>query len=174
MTSAGGETLALATAPLARRIAALFYEVTLLSAILLLVGFLLAPIVSPAKSTSMLQIPDLAGRVVMFCGIFMAGALYFGWMWSGGRRTLPMKTWRIRLVTRVGAIVDTRRALIRYAAAWIGPGLAIAMYVAMKQTGAGKHALWLSVVGYAWALFDPDRQFLHDRIAGTRLVSGTI
>ena len=26
-------------------------------------------------------------------------------------------------------------------------------------------------IGVLWALFDPERQFLHDRIVGTRLVS---
>ena len=108
----------------------------------------------------------------MFCGVFAAGALYFGWMWSGGRRTLPMKTWRINLVLRDGAAVDPKTALIRYAAAWIGPGLALLAYIALKSTGYGKHALWLLGLGYAWALIDPDRQFLHDRIAGTRIIGG--
>ena len=35
------------------------------------------------------------------------------------------------------------------------------------------HALFglaAGVLGIAWALIDPDRQFLHDRLAGTRLV----
>ena len=31
------------------------------------------------------------------------GALYFCWSWTGGRRTLPMKTWRLRLTRRDGA-----------------------------------------------------------------------
>jgi len=30
--------------------------------------------------------------------------------------------------------------------------------------------LLLAGVGFWWALFDRDRQFLHDRIVGTRLV----
>jgi len=32
--------------------------------------------------------------------------------------------------------------------------------------------LWLVVAGFnfLWAAVDPDRQFLHDRIAGTRIV----
>jgi uncharacterized RDD family membrane protein YckC len=31
----------------------------------------------------------------------------------------------------------------------------------------------LLAVNYGWALLDPDRRFLHDRIAGTRLVAET-
>ncbi|MBI4203902.1 MAG: RDD family protein, partial [Betaproteobacteria bacterium] len=30
--------------------------------------------------------------------------------------------------------------------------------------------LVLCGAGFAWALFDRDRQFLHDRLAGTRIV----
>ena len=32
-------------------------------------------------------------------------------------------------------------------------------------------ALPLFVLNFAWALVDRDRQFLHDRLAGTRLVN---
>ena len=41
----------------------------------------------------------------------------------------------------------------------------------VRSTGYGHHALWLLVVGYLWAILDADRQFLHDRIAGTRIVA---
>src|SRR5262249_62423928 len=107
----------------------------------------------------------------MFCGVFMAGALYFGWTWSNSRRTLPMKTWRLRLVTRDGKAIDAKRALVRYAAAWIGPVMALASYALLERSGHVKHALWFLALGFAWALGDRVRQFLHDRIAGTRLVS---
>jgi len=36
--------------------------------------------------------------------------------------------------------------------------------------GYARSAVGLLALNYAWALVDPDRQFLHDRIAGTRLV----
>ena len=32
-------------------------------------------------------------------------------------------------------------------------------------------AAWLLVVNFLWAFVDPERQFLHDRIAGTRIVT---
>jgi uncharacterized RDD family membrane protein YckC len=72
-------------------------------------------------------------------------AAYFVWCWLRGGQTLAMKAWRIRLVE-----VTPRRALLRFVlAALLVPTL-------------------ISVV---WSLFDRDRQFLHDRLAGTRLVS---
>lgn len=69
---------------------------------------------------------------------------YFLWSWLRGGQTLAMKTWRIRLVG-----VTPARALARFALALV---------------------LVPTVVSIAWALVDRDGQFLHDRLAGTRLV----
>ena len=71
-------------------------------------------------------------------------AAYFLWCWLRGGQTLAMKTWRIRLVE-----VSPRRALVRF--------LLAALFV---PTG----------ISFLWTLFDGERQFLHDRLAGTRLV----
>jgi uncharacterized RDD family membrane protein YckC len=61
-----------------------------------------------------------------------------------------MKTWRLRLVARDGGSLTWRQAWLRYLAALVG--------------------LAVLGLGFVWALFDRDRLFLHDRIAGTRLV----
>jgi len=76
--------------------------------------------------------------------VFVAAvvAAYFLWCWLRGGQTLAMKAWRIKLVD-----VTPRRALVRLALAFL--------------------LLPLSIV---WAVFDRDRQFLHDRLAGTRLI----
>ena len=163
-----------APAPLARRLASVAYEGLLLGAVLLASGFLLAPWVSaPSHVTAAaapLPLPAAPARLSLFAASFAVGALYFCWSWTGGRRTLPMKTWRLRLTRRDGNPVGRRAAVTRYLAAWIGPALALLAYVALKPTGAARYALWLVAVNYAWAWIDPDRQFLHDRIAGTRIV----
>ena len=141
---------------------------------LLIAGFLLAPVVSPAPAAAerLLPVPALPARIASFAAMFGVGALYFGWSWSGGRRTLPMKTWRMRLVPREGrAAVTFRTALVRYCAAWIGPALALGAYAALAPTGHPRTALWLAAFNYAWAWVDPDRAFLHDRLAGTRIVA---
>jgi uncharacterized RDD family membrane protein YckC len=81
--------------------------------------------------------------------VFVAGAYFVGF-WSHGGQTLPMKTWRIRLVRADGGRVGIARGIHRFALALLGTG-----------------ALG---IGFAWALFTRDRQFLHDRLAGTLLV----
>ena len=81
------------------------------------------------------------------------GGTGFVAFWTRGGQTLPMKTWRIRLVRHDGAPVGVGRAVHRYLLAVLG------------LAAAG--------VGFAWALVDRDRQFLHDRLAGTALVEAT-
>ena len=81
-------------------------------------------------------------RALLQILILAVFAGYFLWCWLRGGQTLAMKAWRIRLVE-----VTPRKALLRFL-------LALAL-------------LPLSI---AWAFFDRDRQFLHDRLAGTRLV----
>lgn len=76
----------------------------------------------------------------LFIGVVFAS--YFLWCWLRGGQTLAMKAWGIRLVD-----VTPRKALLRLVLAAV-----------------------LLPITFVWALFDRDRQFLHDRLAGTRLV----
>jgi uncharacterized RDD family membrane protein YckC len=78
---------------------------------------------------------------------------YFVWFWTHGGQTLPMKTWKVQLVMKDGGRVTLPIALFRWILLISGFGL------------VGIHLLW--------ALIDPDRQFLHDRLVGTRLVIRT-
>ena len=81
-----------------------------------------------------------------------------------------MKTWKLRLVDREGRDLPRRTALLRYLCVWIGPLAAIAAYAVLAPRGWGAHAAWLVLLGWLWAFVDRDRQFLHDRLSGSRLV----
>jgi uncharacterized RDD family membrane protein YckC len=158
-------------AGLRRRLGALVYEALLLVAMALIVGFLFLPLVSPSSANHRtLTVPPVFARAMMFCVLVGAGAIYYRWGWTAGRRTLPQKTWRLRLVDRRGRPLSPRTAVLRYAAGWIGPAIALIAYAALRPSGLARYALALACLNYAWALVDPDRQFLHDRIAGTRIV----
>jgi uncharacterized RDD family membrane protein YckC len=81
--------------------------------------------------------------------VIAALGLYFVWLWHRNGQTLAMQTWRIRVVTVTdGQPPSIQRAIARYLLAW--PSIVL-------------------MVGLIWALFDRDRQFLHDRLAGTRI-----
>ena len=99
-------------------------------------------------------------------------AAYFLWCWLRGGQTLAMKTWGIRLVAPGKRRIPARVALARLALA----GLFIGSFGAALVGAFVHHDPWLafltlavSGIGLGWALFDRDRQFLHDRLAGTRL-----
>ena len=174
ISSAPASPQSVCLAGLARRMCSVLYETLLLAALLFLVDFMLLPLTSPQRGDAAhaLQLPELPARVLSFCALFAAAAVYFVWTWTGGRRTLPMKTWRMRLVDRAGGPLTYKTAFVRYLAAWIGPGLALCTYVLMKPVGLGGVAVVPLVLNYLAAFFDPERQFLHDRIAGTRLLHG--
>jgi uncharacterized RDD family membrane protein YckC len=127
---------------IARRLASMIYESLLAFAIAF---FAALPFYGAASGR-------LTGSIR---GLFQAYlivvlGLYFVWCWHRGGQTLPMKTWKLRLVSVDGGPVSVRRAALRYLLACLSVGLA----------GAG----------LVWAGFDRDRQFLHDRLAGTRIV----
>jgi hypothetical protein len=168
-------------AGLARRLGASAYEALLLAALLLLVGFALLPFVTPTNPLTVSALRSAGGsRPVPYLmsrpARAVSGTLLFGicgaycvGLWSGGRRTLPMKTWRLALRSTGGAPVPAPAAMLRYFACWIGPAFAIAGYLALAPLGHGRWALALMAVNYAWAFVDRDRQYLQDRIARTRL-----
>jgi uncharacterized RDD family membrane protein YckC len=161
------------SATLRRRLAATAYEALLLTAVAILVGFAALPTVGPPPSTVALNapipLPSETGRITSFVALFAAWGIYCVGFWSSGRRTLPMRTWKLVLETPAGSPIGPRTATVRYIACWIGPACAIALYAALHPYHAGKWASVLLGVNYAWALVDADRQFLHDRIAGSRL-----
>lgn len=171
-------TLGAQPAGLARRLGASVYEGLVLTALALGVGFALLPLLTPsaagapvqAASSPPLYLPSPGARVVLGTVFFAVCAAYCGGLWSGGRQTLPMRTWRLGLRTRTGVGVPLQVALTRFLACWIGPALAVAAYAALHPSGNGRWALVLLAFNYGWAFFDRDRQFLQDRVAGTRLV----
>ena len=162
-----------ARAGVARRLAATVYESLILAALALALGFVLLPMLglatTPAAGERLALISPVS-RAVSFAALFTLYAGYSVWLSSGGRRTLPMQAWRLDLRTTGGGSPSPVRALVRYLAWWIGPACAIAAYLVLRPLGHGRWALVALTINYAWAFVDPDRQFLHDRIAGTRLV----
>ncbi|MEO5699694.1 MAG: RDD family protein [Casimicrobiaceae bacterium] len=174
-TLAGAPTAsALRPASVRRRLAALVYEALLLAAVLFIAGFVLLPLTPRTPGATTIAVPGPPVRAASFGVVVAVLGLYCTWFWSRGRRTLAMKTWQLRLVTDAGVALASSQALRRYLAGWIGPALALATYLplhAYAYAGAdGRWALAFLGVNFAWAAVDRDRKFLHDRLAGTRLL----
>lgn len=106
--------------------------------------------------------------------LFLVTAAYFIWCWTNTGHTLAMKTWRIKVVKPGHQRLPVRTAAIRFLLAWGWFLPALLVIRAFGLHGKGEIALVFLAGIVAWAmtaLFDKDRQFLHDRLAGTRLVA---
>lgn len=145
----------------------MLYECVLLFGVLFVADYLYETLLQAFKKND----PALY-ELAESCWSFLVLGTYFMWCWLKGGRTLPMKTWHIRVVTKDGAPLTLWRALGRYLACWLMfiPGSAI-WYFFMPTKGM---AIVLPALNFMiWILmarFDPERQFPHDRIAGTRLI----
>jgi uncharacterized RDD family membrane protein YckC len=129
-------------ASLHRRLVALIYELLILLAILF-IGAL------PAVMLTAHWIHPLARYFLQLWLLLVCGFCYsIQWVHYG--QTLPMKTWKMHLVRRDGKTLTYRDAIQRYLSAVVG-------------------TLFFGI-GFLWAIFDSERLFLHDRIAGTAIV----
>jgi uncharacterized RDD family membrane protein YckC len=115
-----------------------------------------------------------AARHLFQAYLFLVLGLYFVWCWRRGGQTLPMKAWRLRLVDRDGGPPAIQRALLRYALAALALGSSAVAAIVLWRDPRSHAALLALAPGLAtvlWSLVDGDRQFLHDRLAGTRIVA---
>jgi uncharacterized RDD family membrane protein YckC len=124
------------------RLAAMVYESLLVTAVVFVASFIVLPFVGDLTAPWQRHFFQAWILLVLF--------VYFNAFWLRSGQTLAMKTWRIRLVNRQGHLLSLRQAAGRFVLALLG--------------------LMLGGVGFLWALVDRDRQFLHDRLMGTRLV----
>ncbi|MHB1085460.1 MAG: RDD family protein [Thiobacillus sp.] len=134
--------IALPPASFLARVAAMIYESLLVTAVVFVASFIIIPVVGEMHAPWQRHLYQVYILVVLFA--------YFSAFWLRSGQTLAMKTWRIRLVNQTGAPLTLKQAALRFILALLG--------------------LLLAGIGFWWALFDRDQQFLHDRIAGTRLI----
>jgi len=128
-------------ATLLRRIASIGYEALLLVPVLFVSSYLFLSLTQVAQGP--------LKRPLFQLWVVSVLAIYFIYCWMHGGQTLAMKTWRVRLARKDGTPILLRQAAARFF---------VALWGAL-----------LFGVGFWWALLDPDRQFLHDRLCGTRL-----
>lgn len=128
---------------LSRRLLCMLYEGLVIFSIVL-IGFLMPQIVLNAFGLVM------GGRLLLLHILLLLMA-YFVWCWLNGGQTLPMKTWKMRVANQDGRPLRPIQAILRYLAAW--------------------PSILCGGIGIFWALFDKDKQFLHDRIAGSKIIS---
>lgn len=140
MSAAAIARLTLEHASWSRRLLCMVYEALIVLA-LLLVGGLLA-VWLPAGANGV----EGSSRVALQAWIGVLVAAYFAGCWWRFGQTLAMKTWRLVVTTKDRTPLTPGRALLRFALAALTFPLSI-----------------------LWPALDKDGQFLHDRLASTRV-----
>jgi uncharacterized RDD family membrane protein YckC len=119
---------------LVRHLAAVFYDFSLLTALLFFATALLLPFNSGEAFSSRQFFYPLYLLVVSF--------FFYGWFWTHGGQTLGLKAWKIRVVSDNGKTISWRQAFIRFIVSilsWFFLGL-----------------------GFLWVFFDKQRRTWHD------------
>jgi uncharacterized RDD family membrane protein YckC len=140
------------------------YEGMLLFGVLFIAGYLFGTLTQTRNA--------MDNRHGLQAFLFMIFGIYFVWLWSKGQ-TLAMKTWNIRLVDVQGRPVSQARALLRYLLSWIWllPSLSLVWLLGLPTAGLVALVLgWVAIYAML-SRFHPQRQFWHDALAGTRLIS---
>lgn len=83
--------------------------------------------------------------------LWVSVGIYFVWCWHKSGQTLAMQTWRLKLVTKNNHLLSFNIAIARYVLASI--------------------SLMLFGLGFLWAIVDPDKLFLHDRLLKTKIIA---
>lgn len=151
---------------LARRMAAFMYEGVLLFGVVFVAGYFFSAMTQQRHA--------MQGQHALQAFLFAVLGIYFAWFWSRGGQTVAMKAWHIRVVDRQGRGLSQARALARYVLSylWFVPALLSAWASGLHSTGAIMGALLAGIAAYAvLALLLPQKQFLHDVLCGTQLIT---
>ncbi len=125
-----------------RRTVSLLYESLLLLAVIFVASFIFHLIFRDPDAVYFRPLYQFYLLIIM--------GYYFTWFWINGGQTLAMQTWKMRVVTTDGNPLNKSKAAKRYLLATIG--------------------IFFFGIGLLWALIDRDHQFLHDRLAGTKII----
>lgn len=135
------------TPGLLRRLAAIFYDLLLIAALLVLASTL---VTIPLDAIWGITFDEKEPNIFFQLYLLLVIIGFFSGFWLRGGQTLGMRAWRVKLVRDDGRPLRFIDTLLRQAAALL------------SWTALG--------AGFVWSLFDAERLTWHDRLTGTRLV----
>ena len=126
-----------------RRLISMIYELLLLIAVLFIAGLIFHLIFHDTNSPFF--------KIAFQLYLLSVAGIDLIWFWTHGGQTLAMQTWKLRVISADGKKISILQAIARY------------LFAVTSISFFG--------CGILWALFDHDRQFLYDRLAGTRIIN---
>jgi uncharacterized RDD family membrane protein YckC len=167
------EQSASAPASLFRRIAALMYDLLLITALLLVLTFALLPLTGGEAILTSTQ--GWFGRLYHALQLLVAFG-YFGICWTHSGQTLGMKAWRIRLETADGRPPNWADALVRFTIGATFLLLAVLGIWHLRAPGwdlgdlAAVLLLLPAPINLAWVPFDQSGRSLQDLAGRMRVL----
>jgi uncharacterized RDD family membrane protein YckC len=106
--------------------------------------------------------------------LFLVIGVYFMLCWRRGGQTLPMRAWHIKLLASNDQRPSFRQLFVRYVMMWplplAGMALIYGLVLVTGWPGIYTFAIVTPFLIFIPTWFAPDGQFLHDRLARTRIV----
>ena len=139
---------------LGRRLAAMFYDFLLCTALLIVTAFIYKLVwiafVGEAKMRTLTESGALDGDPLLSTILFFVLFGFFAKFWTHSGQTLGMQVWGVRVQNADGSRISLWQALLRFVvsiASWLCVGL-----------------------GFFWSLFDKKQRSWHDIYSDTQLV----
>ena len=127
---------------LLRRLAAIFYDCLLLTAILFVATAILVSLIGGNAIEG--------GNIVYNAFLLLVSFFYFSWHWVKGGQTLGMRSWHIFVMNVSMQVINWKQASLRF------------LYALLSLLLLGS--------GFAWSLFNKKKYTLHDRLSKTCLI----
>ncbi|MEX2366391.1 MAG: RDD family protein [Pseudohongiellaceae bacterium] len=140
-------------ASLWRRLAAMVYDSFLVFAIWMIVGFLVLSLFGIEQARNVegeIVTLDPLYSFVLFTCMLLSCIVFFCVFWMVSGQTLGMQAWKIKIQNHDGSTITLKQSLLRCLFAPV--------------------SLILFGLGYFYMYFNEQRDSLHDRISGSRVV----
>ena len=135
-----------------RRLAVIFYDWVLLSAVILvavsLFTILTDLLLGKGSSQQLLQTSWI--KVLYQLYLLLIGMLFYVWFWTHGGQTLGMKVWKVKIVDNKGNQPGFKQALLHL------------LLAILTNLPFG--------LGFIWLVFHAEKQTLYDTWSKTRLI----
>jgi len=141
-------------APLLKRLTAIIYDLLLLTAVLFIVGIIVASIttfmVNDGHAITEEHPFYLIYQIYLLSSLLLSAFIFFAWFWTHGGQTLGMKTWKLQLLSDNQQNFTWKQSAIRFFAAGLS---------------------WSVVgIGFLSALWHEDKKTWHDILSKSQIV----
>ena len=141
-------------AGLGRRLAAMFYDFLLCTALMIVTTFLykliMMAFIGEAKMRALSEAGALDGDPLLSTLLFFVLFGFFAKFWTHSGQTLGMQVWGIRVQNADGTAISLWQALLRFIVS-IGSWLCLGL-------------------GFVWSIFDKQNRTWHDMYSNSQLV----